>query len=125
MDMLDNGQILSWLGQFAMNLPTLLVCIAGSIMIYLREMPKLAKTCGIVGLLLISVQGLVGLAFQIFVTKTMIEGAAANPSQIGTVYAVYGVISHVFFAITLVLLVIAICKGREKNTRQDSPLNPY
>jgi hypothetical protein len=125
MNMSDNGQILSWLGQFAMNLPTIFVCAIGTIMIYLRDMPKYAKTCGIAGLLLISLQGVLGLAFQILVTKTMIEGGAPDTSRIGMVYGIYGVISHVFFAITLVLLVIAICSGREKNRHQDPRVNPY
>ena len=120
--MLDDGFLISFLGNMLRMVPTLLVCMGGIAMMQMRALPKKVKSYGISGLILLLLDAMAGVAFSTYVSSGGIDFADGRfrALQLG-----YSTLSQVLYAVALALLVIAICNKGQTDAPKNETENPY
>lgn len=120
--MLNDGFLISFLGNMLRMVPTLLVCLGGIAILQTRVLPKKVKSCGIAGLASLLLDAMAGAAFSTYVSSGGIDYADSHfrALQLG-----YSTLSQVLYAVALALLVIAICNKEQAAAQRNEAENPY
>lgn len=120
--MLNDGFLISFLGNMLRMVPTLLVCLGGIAIMQTRALPKKVKSYGISGLVLLLLDAMAGVAFSTYVSSGGIDYADSHfrVLQLG-----YSTLSQVLYAVALALLVIAICNKGQTAAPKNEAENPY
>ncbi|MEO8001748.1 MAG: hypothetical protein ABI644_07705 [Arenimonas sp.] len=120
--MFNDSFIISFLGNMLRIVPTLLVCIAGIVIMQKHALSKKTKMYGTAGLVLMMLDAMSGVAFSTYVSSGGIDYASSNFQvlQLG-----FSAIVQVMYALALVLLVMAICNKEQTAVLKSEVENPY
>jgi uncharacterized membrane protein len=110
--------------QFIYVIPTLLVCVIGSLVLSIRAMPKKARIAGITGLAITAFLSVTGVAFNLYMQNLFSTLGYSSDSvrftQIG--YSIFSTVTHV---LAMALLIAAICIRDGSTPAKNSVKNPY
>jgi heme A synthase len=97
--------------------PGFLVVMAGILFLFLRTMPKRAKTFAYAGLLLLILDGIIGLTFRI----TGVFGGSYG----GAIYQLLQFLSSLTPAAGVACLIAAVCADNKPEAKKAEVNNPY
>ncbi len=120
--MASDNFLFSLLSQLMWSVPTLLVCVIGIVMLRTRSISNKAKNFGSAGLALVALGALAGVAFSSFISNGGIDYSSGNFRFFRMGYSAIMQILHV---VSLVFLIIAICRNEKALAPENEKQNPY
>jgi hypothetical protein len=110
--------------QFIYVIPTLLVCVIGSLVLSIRAMPKKARIAGITGLAITAFLSVTGVAFNLYV-QNMRSAEHWPIEKMSAMYLGHAIFSTLGHVLAMALLIAAICIRDGSTPAKNSVKNPY
>jgi hypothetical protein len=123
--MSSENQILQILTQILTAFPILLACLIGIIFISRRQIAKNTKRAGILGLSVLVIDSLVGLAFNIFINTNVFRDMAPDSDSMMWIFRAHSLFSLLLYLTGLICLIMAICAKDTPRVEHQAPNNPY